>query len=266
MEKKMTLQGYLNNPAGTGSAAITNRELVKNDLSRRFEELYKRKTKLFVANAYKYMDEYFIHVTIPSESTQRDNTYDVVVKFSPDNASDINTSSVTGYNISLFSNSPSFTFTYTYVYDKDGLLVEELRDKYRDETFSSPVVRNPYEAINYEKTTFFALMYILKHRELLSKVTLNSGQGVSHLKKVVRTADKISIEIGQEKRRIAAEEAEKKTKEKKKQIRDISIPNKPKKPVKPNRITPTKPKAKVKPKPKVSGRSALKSAVNKRKK
>lgn len=265
MDNKLTLQGYLNNPGGVGSAAISNRELVRNDLTKRFEELYNRKQDLFLGNVYKNGDDYFIHVVIPSESNDRNNTYDVVVKFSPENHSEArNTSSVNNYNVQLFSNSPSFTFTYAYVFDKEGLLVRELRDKYRDETFQPPSTRNPYEGISYEKTIFYGIMYILRNQGLLSKSILDKGRSISNLKSIVRTTDKVSIEHTHEKNRLKNLEAEAERKDKKKEVRDISIINKPKKGIKPSKIKPTKPKAKIKPSPKVTGRTSLKNAIKKR--
>lgn len=267
MKEQINIQDYFNNPAGTGSAAITNRELVRGDLERRFNELYKNKKDLFLGNVYKNKDEYFIHVVIPSESKERNNTYDVVVKFIPnDNVSSRNTNTVKDYGIQLFSNSPSFTFTYAYVFEKEGLLVPELKNKFRDETFQPPTTRNPYEGINYEKTIFFGLMYILQNQHLLSKTLLARGRSLSQLNRVVRTTDTVSIQHSQEKNRLKELRTKEEIKNKKKEARNISIENKPRKGTKGEKTKPIKPRSKIKPKSKTTARTALKSAVQKRRK
>ena len=255
----MTIHEYLNNPAGVGASVIPNRELIRGDLTKRFQELYEKKQGSFAGNVYKNGDDYFIHVVIPSESKERENTYDVVIKFNYKPSTGLSTqSTVKNYPIQVFSNSPSFTYTYAYVFNKEKLLVEELRKKYRDETFEPPTTRNPYQSINYEKTTFMAIMYILSNPSLLEKVVLNKGRGISHLEGIIRNTDEISIETSKEKNRLAKEKSEKEIKQKKEEIRNISIDSPPIKATKPSKIVPRKPQAKVRPKAKVTGRTSLK--------
>lgn len=257
--REMSIQQYLDNPSGLGASVIPNRELIRGDLTKRFQSLYEMKQGSFAGNVYKSGDDYFIHVVIPSESKERENTYDVVIKFNYKPSSGVsNDSTVKNYPIQVFSNSPSFTYTYAYVFNKEKLLVDELRKKYRDETFEPPTTRNPYQAISYEKTTFMAIMYILTNPSLMEKIVLNKGHSVSHLVGIVRNTDEISIQTSKEKNRLSQEKTSSEIKAKKEAIRNISIDTPTKKPMKTAKTTARKPQPKTRPKPKVTGRSSLK--------
>lgn len=203
----MTIMEYYNNPAGVGAAVIPNREAIRADYTNRFDKLYRTKKDLFRIDVFKDGDEYFILVVIPSEDGDRNNTYDVVVKFVPTDMSKSHPT-VRAYNIQLFSNSPSFVYTYAYVFDKEELMVKELRNKFSDETFQPPTTRNPYEGISYEKSTFMAIEFILSNPYLLEKTFLNKARSASRLNTLVRTPDKVKVEIGKEKTRLKELEAQ----------------------------------------------------------
>lgn len=254
----MTIMEYYNNPAGVGAAVIPNREAVRTDYTNRFDKLYRTKKDLFRIDVFKDGDEYFILVVIPSEDGDRNNTYDVVVKFVPTDTSKSHPT-VRAYNIQLFSNSPSFVYTYAYVFDKEELLVKELKNKFSDETFQPPTTRNPYEGISYEKSTFMAIEFILSNPYLLEKTFLNKARSASRLNTLVRTPDKVKVEIGKEKTRLKELEAQSRIAAAKEEKRRMSSMTKKKEPARSNgiqsklrsstgtnkRVAPTRAKGKV---------------------
>lgn len=198
--REMTAEGYIHNPGGSGSAATANRQLVKTDYTQRFFKLINDKKDLFMGNVYKDGQDYFIHIVIPSESDGKQNTYDVVIKFI--DAAKKTSGSIKDCNIQVFSNAQSFIYTYAYVYDKEKLLVDELRDKFNDETFQPPETRNPYETISYEKTLFMSILYILNNPELMDVSIYKNAKSKMQLQSVVRHMDKIKLEQGKERARL----------------------------------------------------------------
>lgn len=258
--REMTIEDYLNNPAGVGAAVIPNKELIRGDLTKRFEDLYSKKQGSFNGNVYKDGSNYFIHVVIPSESNEKENTYDVVIKFvAKASTGALVSTNVKGYNIQIFSNSPSFTYTYAYVFDKEKLLVSELKNKFTDSTFEPPTTRNPYNMISYEKTTFMAIMYILSNPSLLEKSTLNKGHGLSRLKGTVRNIDEIKMEQAKEKNRLTnlktSQEISKNKKDK--LIASTDTPKNRTVSKTTNKKKPIKPKSKIRPKAKTTAKDSL---------
>lgn len=264
--REMNIVSYLNNPAGNGSAIIPNRELVRGDLQKRFDALYTNKQGSFDGGIYKDEENYFIHVVVPSESVEKQTSYDVVIKFlAPKSSPLLSSTTIKEYNIQVFSNSPSFTYTYAYVFDKEGLLVEELRNKYRDETFDVPKTRNPYNMISYEKSIFMAIMYILANPHLLVKSSFDKADSLSLLDKTIRNTDEIKIEGAREKNRLSELKSSAEVSKSKKELRDISTRT-PKNRIVTKTTSKTKaikPKSKIKPKRKVTAKDSLKRQRNK---
>lgn len=220
-----TLQEFVNNPMGRGSNAIPSRNLIKDDLNRRFSSLFGVKEKKISLTIYRDKDDYYFHLIIPSESKERKNTYDVVLHFTTEENDELaNDNNLKRYGVKFFSNSPSFTYTFAYAFNLYGLLIPQLSDKYRHQIFDKPpITRNPGEIISYEKTTYFAAHYILTENKYMNKLIINSlakPYSDNVLKKVVRNTDKIELEIKQEKNRV---EREKKEREKK-EVRKKTVP------------------------------------------
>lgn len=200
-----TLQEYLDNPMGKGSNAITNRKLIQQDLNNRYEILLTR-YKDFDYKIYRNGHEYYIHFLIPSES-ERENTYDVIIHFTMEDENFKNDATIKNYFIKVFSNCPSFTYTYAWVYNDYGMMIPFLRDKYDEIVLKdNPIIRNPGEVINYEKSIYFACYYIFKHKFfMLNKVWLNSKASklnIPELRKIIRNTDKIKLEIDKEEERL----------------------------------------------------------------
>ena len=159
----MDIRQYLNNPMGKG-AIIQGKQLILDDLNKRFDKiLLEKKIESIV---YKDGDNYIFHVKLPSES-ERDNTYDVVVEFTPVDKTSLSDESILNYNVRFFSNCPSFIFTYAYAYNNSGLYIDFLEKKLDDMVFkSAPTVKNPNNIINFEKSIYFACKYLVEEKNL----------------------------------------------------------------------------------------------------
>lgn len=209
------IKDFIENPMGKGSNAIPSRVFVKKDFIYRYHKLivHKEKSKLIAVKVYKDKDDYFIHVTIPSEGEGRKNTYDVVLHFiakdedmEEDFKSDKN---INRYFVKFFSNNPSFVFTYAYAFNINNMFVKELGDRYHNVVLSSPPVqRNTAEIISYEKSIFFACYHLLENNKYLNKVVLDA-EAIPFDKKrfvsTIRTSDTIMMEIKKEDRRLERE-------------------------------------------------------------
>lgn len=191
----MNIREYMKNPAGKG-AVIPGKEALLDIFNRRYGTL--NKTKPIDFKIYVDREIIYYHVLITTEATDRDNTYDVILRFAPTSHADINDKSIKNYEIRFFSNCPSFTYTYAYVAKLNGILVDELSNKYSQTVLKfPPVSRNPGLIFNYEKSTYFACKFLLESRELLNKSYINA-KGIKFTKnifKVIRTDSVIEEEI-----------------------------------------------------------------------
>lgn len=167
----MTLKDFLDNPIGKGDASV-NVSLITDALSKKYEASYsdhaigkKKKIELKILHQ-PIKDVYWIIMTIPSE-TGRGNSYDVVYKLSnpkPGNRLNI---SISGFDIQVFANSPSFAYTYAYVYNQNDLLVSELSGKLGNVfTKKSPDTRNRNQIVLFDKYVYFGAKYILESKVL----------------------------------------------------------------------------------------------------
>ena len=202
-----TLDEYLENPMGKGSTAIANRNLIKNDLNSRYDKLI-AKHKDFKHYHYHDNTNFYIHIKVPSES-ERKNEYDVVIQFTPTEKEVINDVNLNRYTIKVFSNCPSFTYTYAYVYNDYGLMIDFLKDKYTDVVLDdNPIIKNPGEIINFEKSIYFACKYIKSNKSFLNKVSLvaiSKRINIEQFKKTIKTSDSIETEIKKETNRLKDE-------------------------------------------------------------
>ena len=169
----MTLNEYLTNPMGKGNAVIPYKFIITQDLEIRYDKLTSKKK--ITATPYEIDGAYVIHFIIPSES-ERNNTYDVVVLFDETGSNIVDEALFRNYNLLFFSNCPSFNYTYAYVYNKEGLIIPYLKDKYDAITLKqAPVVRNPQEMKSFEKSTYFACLYLKRNPILQSKLYLKKN-------------------------------------------------------------------------------------------
>ena len=194
-----TLKEFLDNPMGKGSTAIMNKQLIKDSLIKRYETLKKNKGKKFDITIYKDDDEYYFHIIIPSES-ERSNTYDVVLYFTFEDDKEFKYDNfLNRYYIKFFSNCPSFTYTFAQTFQQYGFLIDSLSNKFKDVVLDNePVIRNPGQIISFEKSLYYACLYIQESYILKNKMYLNQMSqpfNANILNDKVRTTDTIELEV-----------------------------------------------------------------------
>ena len=160
--KFMTIKNFLQNPTGAYSAGFARRDLIIQGMKWRYQELLKKNghPKMVV---WEENDHVYFHFKMPSEKFGKKCIYDVVIKFVCSNPSLMKSSTtLNGYGINVFSNAPNFMFTYAYVYNQDGILIPESKSKLPEECLTKkPEVKNPNESYGFEKSVYFALLYIM---------------------------------------------------------------------------------------------------------
>lgn len=170
--KIMTMQQFLQNPTGPYSALFSIRGPIIESLNNKFNKLMNERNKDFKLNIFKNKEDYIFQFKIPSE-TYDPLVYDVVISFTALTKDMINDFTLNRYAIKLFSNSPNFTFTYAYVYNKDGILISFLKNKLGTIALTKPPkVKNPTETYGFEKSVYFALLYI-KYNKYYNKNKIN---------------------------------------------------------------------------------------------
>lgn len=209
----MNIKQYLDNPMGKG-AIIQGKQFIIDDLNKRYEKLLL--DKKFEVESFKDGDNYIFHIKVPSES-ERENTYDVVLEFYPKDATDKADESIQNYELKFFSNCPSFIFTYAYAYKLHGHFIEELSKKLDDQIFKqAPVIKNPSNIVNFEKSLYFACKYLIEEKSLLKNYLKSMVQRYKkrEFHHSIRTQEEIMNEIKREKNKIKIEKDKIKQEEK----------------------------------------------------
>lgn len=172
--KVMTMQQFLQNPSGQGSSVFARRDLIIENLKMRYDKILRESGKKIKLETFKDKSDYFFYFKFPSEKFGVDLLYDVVIQFIPIGNSKTDLT-INNYAVKVFSNSPNFMFTYAYIYNKDGIVINFLKEKISDEALNNqPVVKNPTETYGFEKSVYFALLYI-KNNRLFTKSFLNTN-------------------------------------------------------------------------------------------
>lgn len=158
----MTASQFLKNPTGKGSATVARRDRIILDMRTRFSYLYKKNKRNFKLKIFLHQENYYFYFQIPSEDYFKDGLhYDVIIEFRPPNEKAAKTKDLNNYLIRFISNSPNFMFTYGYLYNKDDLLISWLSYKLGKKALTqAPVVRNPRHEYGFEKSVYFALLYL----------------------------------------------------------------------------------------------------------
>lgn len=156
----MTLEKYVSNPTGKGTAYLANRAAIKNGLRMIFIKLLREHRREFYAIPYIYPNgDILYYVKVPSEKYDSNKiSYDVLflLKYEKDIKR-------ANRHMFLYSNSPTFIFTYCYVYNKNDLLIDKLKGHLPNQALTQPpVIRNPIESLGYDKSTFIAANYLIE--------------------------------------------------------------------------------------------------------
>lgn len=163
----MTLNEFLENPIGKGDASI-NVTVLRQALSAKYDIYQKTKYKQVKMSIYKQplKDVYWIWLEMPTE-TERDNTYDVVYKFTNPKPTDRTSLGIGKFDIQIFANVPSFAYTFAYVYNANELLIDTLSSKLgKDFISKTPDVRNRNQVLLFDKYVYFGARYILDSKVL----------------------------------------------------------------------------------------------------
>jgi hypothetical protein len=172
MTKYQTLSSFLVRPFG-------------KDANVEKDQTYYTKYRQFVAkNSVKLHaittvgHDWYYHMKIPSES-KKDYFYDVVIRFFSNDMDVLRQTSLNGYYIQFYSNSPSFMYTYAYVYKQKGYLIEMLYDKLDPDYINiPPTKKNSKNEIYYDKSIYFACRFLIETK--FRNLTKN---GAANLKK-----------------------------------------------------------------------------------
>lgn len=155
-----------------GNSAISLKGKIE-EFKRLYFEYYAK--EILVSCVYnKIYDVYTFFFKVPSGQNDKYPTallYDVVIEFSPKNKnSERHLANIDGYGIRIFSNSPSFIFTFDYVVKHRYGFPACVGYGHLSKVAISkpPEVRNTYELMTIEKTTWVCF-YHLVHNGYLSK-------------------------------------------------------------------------------------------------
>lgn len=190
----MTFDQYIENPLGKKNAVFGNRDMYKAMYTEKFGNINLREAGNIKYTLFqdKKNDVYYCHIAIPSEVVPK-FYYDTVIRFYTNDNGLRTGGSLTGYDVQFYSNDPSFVFTYMYVFQKNGMLVEDLKEKSPKMALKrKPDEKNPYMIPGYVKSIYFA--YILMKMKGLFLKSSYTAYAVPYDKKkllsMVTDADK----------------------------------------------------------------------------
>lgn len=255
----MTIREYLDNPMGKGDSSLPNRKAMIQVLEQKYLELDRKKGKLIKMKCYRepLRDVYYFHLIIPSE-TDRDNTYDVVFRFYDSEKKHYKDLSISGFDVQMFTNTPSFAYTFAHTYKQNGLLIASLGKKLSRRMIQDPAtVRNRFGIVNFDKYLYFGARYIVDSKRMnriaLESVTIpyNSvtfGNKIRSLDQIMKEYDVAAKKLRVEKARVTVGERPKKQSTSplsdagiygnrkkrlttKKTVKTPKTPSKPKKPI-----------------------------------
>jgi hypothetical protein len=203
--KTVTMNRLLQNPSGPYSAYFARRDLTIKNLNERYLQMLKDK-KEFKLEIFKEKDDYYFYFKVPSEKYDK-LFYDVVIKFTPVESQSNFDLTFNNYAVNLFSNSPNFMFTYAYVYNEDGILVDFLKDRISQQALNEPPnIKNPIQSYGFEKSVYFALLYI-RHNRFHVKSSINHRTKPLDRKKLHKAVDSSEDKLKQYNRAKANEKS-----------------------------------------------------------
>lgn len=142
------------------------------DTYKRLSDKYRQNIgKIKLHGCIEYEKTFMLHIKIPSES-KPGATYDVVIQFLPGDDSLESESTLNNYYIQFFSNSPSFVYRYAVLYKNKGYMIDALQEK-MDPNYADalPTKTNAGMKMTYDKSLFFACVYLLENKKTLLNKT-----------------------------------------------------------------------------------------------
>lgn len=137
-------------------------------------QVYKKSNKIKVVRVLEFEKNYFIHITVPSESQKGATVYDVVVQFFTPLSQVERSLSLENYYVQFFSNSPGFIYKYAALYKLEGYLIESLFDKFQPGILDTlPDKANKDYELFYDSSIYYAARYLLDNKlRLLGKFNI----------------------------------------------------------------------------------------------
>lgn len=194
----MTMENYLINPVGHKSASVARRDIIIANLEGRYRKMRREikfgwKVDVFMSS---FDGCYYFKFKIPSEEIEK-LFYDVVIKFNPPEAKK-RYLTLNQYNIQLFSNAANFTFTYAYIFNLQNLLIPELKYKLSQKSLNDPPKkRNPQEDIGFEKSVYYALLY-MKELEIHKFKSIRNP--IPYKKEYIQNVSSFDVKFKEQKR------------------------------------------------------------------
>ena len=187
---KMTYDQYIQNPMGVANAVFSNRDMYRELYMNKLDKILVREMGHIDYTLYKSKNKYYVYIKVPSEVIEK-FYYDVVIEFSePDDKSLID-STLKNYNVSFYSNDPSFVYTFAHAFIKNKLFIEELKDVMSKEAIKKVAVeKNPSNQVGYVKSLYFAYL-ILKRENIFNKKKFLLAKDIDwkYLKKNITPAE-----------------------------------------------------------------------------
>lgn len=188
----MTLNDWVNNPAGKNSAVMTNRQMYRDLYTAKFNKVMLREGNKFDYRCYKNRSgsHFLVHIKVPSEVVPK-FYYDVIVSFKSDDPAAPTNPSLNKYDVQFYTNSPDFVYTHCHAYNEAGLFFTPLSKKMSKLSLKQKAVeRNPNDEVGYVKSIFFAYC-IIRSRGLLQKINYNDLYVEKDLINQVRHAEDV---------------------------------------------------------------------------
>ena len=232
ISKHMTINNFLQNPTGAYSASFARRDLIIQGMKWRYQELIKKHGNLQMIHVWEQNDNVYFHFKVPSEKFGKKCMYDVVIKFVCSNPTLMKSSTtLNGYGINVFSNSPNFMFTYAYVYNQDGILIPESKTKLPEKCLTDkPEIKNPNESYGFEKSVYFAMLYIMQNGynvKAKAKARYNPKMDIEKCLIPIDTAENKLMDYNREKKQEQlAKKAKKQSEKRKAEVEKKKLQNK----------------------------------------
>lgn len=186
---EMTFDEYIQNPMGRSNAVISNREMYRNMYTMKLDVIMVREMGKIDWFLYKDQkrDAYYAHIKVPSELVEK-FYYDVLVEFTP--GEDMKAGKdLTNYTAKFYSNDPSFVFTFAHAFIKNGVFINQYKDKMSKLAVQKKAkVKNPMDTVGYVKSLYFAYL-IMKRNNLFTKALYMNKYDEKHVKSTIMQAD-----------------------------------------------------------------------------
>lgn len=210
----MTFDEYINNPMGVKNAVFSHREIYRKLYNEKLDKILVREAGKVTYKLMKYKNKYYCYMNIPSEVCPNIQ-YDVIVEFSEPKDKKFVSGELNKYDVRFFSNDPSFVFTFCHAFIKNGMFLEDFKDKMSTQAMKKKAVeKNPKDQVGYVKSIYF-LYLLMKRRALFIKTKYVDNYDQKYLLKQVMHANKKI-----EQRQLAEKDLKKQQKKERTQLND----------------------------------------------